>query len=51
MDEKYHGNSIEFYSHVKNRSKLGHKTKSFYNGIVEIYGYNAKDSFQMSKAT
>ena len=41
MDEKCHGNSIEIQAYITNRSKLGHRTKSTYTEIVNIYGENA----------
>ena len=41
MDEKCHENSIEFRDYIKNRRKLGHRTKSIYNEMANIYGDNA----------
>ena len=41
MDEKCHGNSIEIQAYIKNHSRLRHRSKSFYNEIVNIYGDNA----------
>ena len=39
MDES-DGNSIEMRAYIKNHSKLGHRTKSIYNKIVNTYGDN-----------